>query len=372
MMATFNPKDPMTVNCKTTCEGPGAPKNFPTLGATDDCDWRVYLLKCSPQITGGCYTWYVGCVEASKIWRKMVGHWAGSASDYTAANKPISIELIMPCPTPAAESYLYYAKMEELPWEACKVGRLGGWTQTRPRPSQLCQILLQDDWRMVKGRCLCCGAQDCYVRKPCPKRDQPPTCPLSCGSCSATVHVTALGHVVANKSRGAGAGAGGVSCRGWGSGGGGGGNGNTPPKNNSASSIVSPARVVPTVARSATAQPREFPKVRLCGSDYTMIGWYLGKDAGDKTRQGLRKNRTALANAVEFRHADSKALVTSGFAKPQRAKELMPGRTNLSTVDWLDTACKAARPPHRPLQVKRGHDRSNVLWLVEDLVKHFG
>ena len=63
-------------------------------------------------------------------------------------------------------------------------------------------------------------------------------------------------------------------------------------------------------------------------------------------------------------------VVVAGYAKTQRPKELLPGRTNLS-ADWLDTACKAVRPPNAPFQVRRGCSGRNVLWLVDDLVAHF-
>ena len=68
--------------------------------------------------------------------------------------------------------------------------------------------------------------------------------------------------------------------------------------------------------------------------------------------------------------ATTKRLPKLDYAKTQRPKELLPGRTNLS-ADWLDTACKAVRPPNAPFQVRRGCSGRNVLWLVDDLVAHF-
>ena len=127
---------------------------LPNLGAAGDCRYRIYLLRCRGQITGGSFCWYVGLAEVSTIRGKLVGHFARTEADYTATNEPLSIELVAPCPSPAAEAYLFAAMLEVLPCNAVKEGRLGGWTQTRPKPSQLSQVLLQDAWRMVRGRSL--------------------------------------------------------------------------------------------------------------------------------------------------------------------------------------------------------------------------
>ena len=98
------------------------------------------------------------------------------------------------------------------------------------------------------------------------------------------------------------------------------------------------------------------------------MGGNPGKRTTEKVRQAVSDKFGT--RAVEFRQGDHKTLAKAGYAKTLRPKGLLPGRTNLS-VDWLDTECKAARPPNAPFQVRRGCSGRNVLWLVEDLVAHF-
>ena len=147
-----------------------------------------------------------------------------------------------------------------------------------------------------------------------------------------------------------------------------------PPKVRRASAPVTLAAPVaapvsaPVSAPVAATRPREYARVKICGRDYTMLAWFLGKFAGEKVRHGVADKFGA--RAVEFRQGDHKTLAKAGYAKTQRPKELLPGRTNLS-ADWLDTACKAVRPPNAPFQVRRGCSGRNVLWLVDDLVAHF-
>ena len=127
----------------------------------------------------------------------------------------------------------------------------------------------------------------------------------------------------------------------------------------------------PIIAPAVVPSQREYARVRIiCGRDYTTLAWFAGKIVSESER-----NRVAVrcdANAVEFKNANANTMVNYGFAKANNPKELLPDRTNLS-VEWLDTALKAARPPHKTMLVRklRATSGRNVLWRVEDLVAHF-
>ena len=91
----------------------------PSLGLVGDIDsdWLVYVLRCRPQILGGSFTWYVGLVPADEdaVTQRMIGHKAGTAAGFTAANPPIHVELIHHVANPAAEAYVFFALMSKLP-----------------------------------------------------------------------------------------------------------------------------------------------------------------------------------------------------------------------------------------------------------------
>ena len=234
---------------------------------------------------------------------------------------------------------------------------------------------------MLSDSCLACGSSNHFVAdEVCPRKEAgwPDSAPIHCEHCDATIQMTALAATMTTPLARAGAGSAAVLST----------LGTkrqvfnaphaaiAPPPNAARLAIVVPAATrvisaapVASAAPLASAAPRQFARVRLCGRDYTMIAWYLGKTAGESVRLALKSQRFT-AHAVEFRHADSKTLANSGFAKTQRHRELLPGRTNLSS-NWLDTECTASRRPHKPLQVRRGCQGRNVLWLVEDLVAHF-
>ena len=54
-------------------------------------DWRIYLLRCAPQIMGGPFTLYVGLEHRSEVARKIQGHFARIETDFTNKNRPVSI-----------------------------------------------------------------------------------------------------------------------------------------------------------------------------------------------------------------------------------------------------------------------------------------
>ena len=314
----------------------------------------VYLLRCAPQITGGPFTWYVGRVPRCRLARRMKEHSNGTATDYTAKNRPLVLEALYPAARRSVEAYVFFSMMEKLPIAAISSGRLGGWTQTRVTPSQTCALLLKEQKRMLSDCCLACGSSSHFAKDAvCPKKGWPDSAPLHCDHCHATIEITALGQTRTRPPVVA------VPCRSSVKR-----SASQPPE----SQRPSQRRALAPRIAVALQRPREYARVKICGRDYTTIGWFLGKDASEKVRQTVFDK--FKERAVEFRQGDHKTLAQLGYAKTQRPKELLPGRRNLSAV-WLDTECLSIRPPKKPFQVRRGCSGRNLLWLVEDLVRHF-
>lgn len=99
----FDPKNPATVSSKT-CH---ASSNAPVLGLERNLNFshRVYLLKCSPQIVGGPFCWYVGVSDDVK--KRLMEHFAGKGAKYTREHPPISIELVWPASSESVEAYVF-------------------------------------------------------------------------------------------------------------------------------------------------------------------------------------------------------------------------------------------------------------------------
>ena len=323
----------------------------------------VYVLRCKPQIVGGPFTWYVGRAPRCKLSVRMRQHLAGVAADFTAENKPLLVEALYPAARRSVEAYAFFSMMERLPVNALDHGRLGGWTQTRPKPSAPCLLLLKEQKRMLSDSCLACGSSTHFVGdKVCPRYQKwPDSAPLHCDNCHATIDITALG-----KTR------------------------TRPPASPAATPLAtqpssSAKRPMDQKSQVAAAPPqkkprnnarvivperpcREFARVKICGREYTTLAWYSGKYNSERARNVVADKYGS--HAVELKGGDHKTLVRCGYATTQRPPEILPGRTNLSSC-WVDTACKAARPPRHPLQVRRGCSGRNVLWRVEDLAVFF-
>jgi len=366
-MASNTPLRLEQISSKTPCfTGPNAAiLNLSGGGEFDDV---VYLLRCKPQISGGAFTWYVGRSPRCKLALRMKQHFAGSATDYTAQNKPLLVEALYPAARRSTEAYVFFSMMEALPVAAMEYGRLGGWTQTRPKPSQLCLMLLKEQKRMLSDSCLACGSNRHFAKdKACPRYGKwPESTPVNCDHCKAIVDITALGKTRTRPPAAVAATAPlavppdpSPSTS----------NGTKRPRSASTAPPQKAQRLKAPEPKPLVIKPaREYARAKVCGNDYTTLAWFLGKFAGEKVRKAVADNFEA--RALMFRRGDHKTLTQAGFAKPQRPKELLPGRSNLS-ADWLDTACKAARPPHKPLQICRGCDGRNVLWRVDDLKEFF-
>ena len=360
---------PSDVTDKTVYRGKYAPNNFPDLGKLQECEFRIYLLRCSPQILGEAFSWYAGCEHRSDFVKRMKKQFNGLGADYTQEYPPLSIELVLPCPTKAAEAYLFYAVMETRPLAAVVSGRLGGWTQTRPKPSETCKLMLQDSWRMLNGACLCCGGTDGHVAKMCANKAKVATAPLTCGHCQATVHVTALGHVTTSPPSGTSLvvaarpvdGSGGTKRRA---------DTTLPavpqPKRRAVALAAAPVPVVLAAERTS------FPRVSVVGHKYTTLEWFLGRGATPKER------REALdhcgEHSVELYGGDHSTLLQRGWAKapPLHCKELLPDRQNFPVSEPKETPCKALRHPYEFIKVKlepEPYRLKGVLLRVDDLRK---
>jgi hypothetical protein len=201
--------------------------------------------------------------------------------------------------------------MEKLPRVAVFAGRLGGWTQTRPSPSGLPQLCLDEGKRMLADKCLACGSSGHFAGDAsCQKKAWPDSAPFTCAHCQATIEVTALGasRTLQHASSVAAAG---VPQRG------------VKRSREGGGEPISSALPPPRLARQSAADahacrarpaPREFPRVNICGHPYTSLKWLLGRDPGERQRELVITS--CGNNALELRHGDCKSLVAAGSAKP--------------------------------------------------------
>ena len=347
-MSSSRPLPLCEVNARTPCfVGPFAPKL--ALETNPTCSDLVYILRCAPQITGGPFTWYTGRCSRKRLGARMREHESGTASNFTGQNKPLFLEGLYEAPNKAVEAYAFFALMEMRSMDAVTYGRLGGWTQTRAAPSQLCTMRLREEKRMLSDQCLACGSADHSVAK-CTKKASSESVSVDCATCGSTVLINALGKNTSKPSEPRGV------------------------QRSHDDAPASLARSSPSAQSVQSAVPqlqsREFARVKICGKEYSTLAWFCGKRTGEKQRKRVVKRFST--RGVELKNGDAKTLVKNGFARTKRRhpQELLPGHRALSS-SWLDTDCKAARPPHKPLKVRCGCKGRNVLWLVDDLQELF-
>ena len=118
----------------------------------------------------------------------------------------------------------------------------------------------------------------------------------------------------------------------------------------------------------ASSTPKEYVHANICGTPYTNLKAFLGKDPGETQRK--RVGQCCSSHAVEYQFGDWKTLTDQGFAKLQHPKDLLPERSSLS-FRWTDTECLSACRPRKPIRARRGSSGRNVLWRVADLEAHF-
>ena len=82
------------VTCKTACFVSGYAPDLHMPLDDPHADSVVYLLRCAPQMLSAPFTSYVGRAKRSKLATRMKKHLAGTASDFTAENKPLFLEAL--------------------------------------------------------------------------------------------------------------------------------------------------------------------------------------------------------------------------------------------------------------------------------------
>ena len=156
------------------------------LGLKEDTafDFRVYALRCQ----GGAY--YAGVEH--KIWltRRLADHFQGKGSEFTKAHKPLDVVLVLPAKTRAAEA-LVYAALVEMQTSQKKCELVGGWTQTSPRPSPLCCLLIKETKRNLDRECFRCGGD--HFAKNCTSKLLQPSCWYPCKKCGEKLFLTSRG-----------------------------------------------------------------------------------------------------------------------------------------------------------------------------------
>ena len=129
--------------------------------------FRVYVIRCKPQVLNGPFCYYVGVVAKDELADRFGRHASGSGACFTRENVPEGLVFLWPAAHRALEAYLFAFLLEKLPEEGVlRHVRLGGWTQTlsrRPLP-HASHTRLELEWRMVNDRCLTCGQLSHYAR----------------------------------------------------------------------------------------------------------------------------------------------------------------------------------------------------------------
>lgn len=328
------------------------------LGLKEDLafDFRVYGLRCQ----GGAY--YAGVEH--KIWltRRLADHFQGKGSEFTMAHKPLDVVLVLPAKTRAAEAFVY-AALVEMQTSQKKCELVGGWTQTSPRPSPLCCLLIKETKRNLDRECFKCGGD--HFAKNCTSKLLQPTCWYPCKNCGEKLYLTSRGQTPKPKAGDDSF----LSCergdpqpdqQAVSSNSGSAGTGNkrkAEEQQGGSASTASVGRVggaegqeqqqgaTAGAGDSASREPtrkrmRKFLKAKVCGKTYTTVSWFFGvqnpsPSRADKTREHC------LRRALELQRGDAKTLKGQDFAHAERPKDLLPGRTNLPT-NWTDTACESA------------------------------
>ena len=117
--------------------------------------YRVYVLRCAPQILGGPFTYYCGLTE--DIVARLAEHENGTGAAFTDGNKPLDLVYLWPAANRAVEAYVFAAMMTVLPEEAIAGSRLGGWIQTSASAKSSSASQMVEQWRMVNNVCLRCS-----------------------------------------------------------------------------------------------------------------------------------------------------------------------------------------------------------------------
>jgi hypothetical protein len=100
------------------------------------------------------------------------------------------VVLVLPAKTRAAEAFVYAALVEmQTPQKKCELA--GGWTQTSPRPSPLCCLLIKETKRNLDRECFKCGGD--HFAQNCASKLLQPTCWYPCKNCGEKLYLTSRG-----------------------------------------------------------------------------------------------------------------------------------------------------------------------------------
>lgn len=251
---------------------------MPALGlAVDpDAEFGIYVLRCKPG--DGCTTgffYYVGFHSWAYLAKRVEVQFKGgkNQSHYCKINKPISVELVWPACSRAAEAYIFYALLEKqsIGWErrgAQKLCPVGGFTQNDSVLSPLASLVYEQARRQLKSfSCYNCGGS--HTAKECkkPKRGLSLTCP----HCKTDIEMTSKGQTVVAASVHEPAASSSSSCLSLSS-----------SSSQRGAKRSSPPASPPAKAKSAklSASGRNSSRVvvSVCGRHYTSLAWYFCKD----------------------------------------------------------------------------------------------
>ncbi len=369
---------------------------LPDLGLTKNLKYpfRVYLLKCAPQKQGSPFTWYVGLVHLSHLAQRMAKQMRGGCH-FTRVHPPISVEIVWPTATRAAEAMLYYAMVEKLPGAALESGRLGGWTQTSTKLSPINTMQIGREKWMLEGACLDCGKGCAFgaCQSSEAARDERKAT-YHCDHCAAMVRINNQGKSETEPPRLCFC----PPCRAQGQGLK---RSRDPSENEEASHSArrpppqprpssAPAQAPqPSPSTAPALAPRALPlqrapclKVLVCGHPYATLKWFLGRREYPREVCAMAGDRLACSHAVLTGNGDAKTLVAAEFAHAQQPRELFPKdqppghRVRLPTA-FVATACPAGRKTSSGARseleaMKRPDDMQGyrgVLWRVNDVAR---
>ena len=316
-------------------------KELPDLGLVMDANFpfRVYVLACEPRKWGEAKTVYVGIANRSQIGRRIRTD-AGqgpSAPHFCQTHAPQYVMGIFPAACRAVEACIFYALARTRSEKSLACGGLGGWTQTSTQLSALAKLNLERERRMVSGSCLKCASEaPGHATRNCQREAYTF---VTCACCMAQNRISDRGIVL----------------------------GVVRPRDETvAESRVAKPRVgspaapasAPVVAPAIRAEisPRtlradrppqatsDFLQVRICGTEYTTLAWFLGKvnPTPREVRMALEHGKSHAAVMID---GQASSLAAAGFATrcPEIPAELLPAGTGVLPSYFVNTLAKTSK-----------------------------
>ena len=329
----------------------------PDLGLTSNPDeeFRVYVLA-----SGDRY--YVGVEERRFLKQRLVKQAEQRGAHWNKVYKVDGVAYVMPVTHRAAEAYVYYALLAQLPGKA--VEKLGGWTQTSTNLSPLTTLLCQEARRNVMGACFTCGSKEHFAYE---CKAAPPAAPYTCKQCHNVIKVTARGQTPTGPTTAAPTSA-----------------APSAAAAQASSAVEAEAATERKAKRRRVSRASSCLRVRVCGVAYTTLAWYVG-NTDPSPHQRKKVIDGCMEKALEMSGGDAKTLHSQAFARapPGLWKEMLPGRINLPH-DWVESACGSIRALKskgkfgaEKVKLRRAATRKRdscrgVLWRLEDLERVLG